>query len=853
MCLDSSQTTTKKTSSDKPKSLISLIECAKKPSLVILPVSQVQRKPVGKSLMLTCRANVPDINLVTDLKWRDNKGNTIYSKQNSAPGAPMYTEQLSTDQSLALIITKLEESMAGNYYCSASYANTEMLEISVKIETFVPITWKDAPEEQYPTKGTDYLVKCEVSASPPPAVDWLRNGEIIRTGGRHVVDSRGLMIRNVKLEDDGAYVCRAVVIDTGELAERTIRVEVQVRPEVMTMPQRIKAVEGQSFSVKCNATGKPPPMIEWIKDRTQQNLAIADRFTVDERTGLLIISQVTDDDYGVYTCLAKNSAGVAEKKTMFDVLVTPKIYEFNNITMPVTKESSIVCKATGRPAPMITFRRWEEDEEFVAGPQPNDDRIILEVNRDTERGESTGILRISKLVRPDDGLYVCIARSEGGEAFKNGHIAVEYPPNFEHMKTLPPVYSWEQRKANLSCLAEGFPNATIEWRRDDKLIKDLFDPNLEVIGSGPRSDLIIKPVGNQYYRSYRCIAQNILGKAEHLMELRQAFAPAEVVQSAVRSVTATSMVFDIVGPPVEIGLPILAYHVQYVEERELGWDKARNRTWSPDSPYVIEGLLPERSYKFRFAARNQVGQGNFGKYIVQSTPKRSYPEPPKLLHKPEDTAEPGEDIIVLSPYSDLFDLRWNTPHDNGERIDYYEIKYCPGQKINGVWTEMDKDCVTKQRDVLEGNNFEMRNLSPESYYRIELRAHNAIGLSQPASLLLKTARGRDVIRHPQAKILNSSTIIAIAVGGVIILLIVIDLLCCLIVNAGLFAIMCRRTKRSPSDLDDETKIGREDEKQPLSNSPTNSIKKQPTTVEYDGNMVHSRSGEILGKNSADNE
>lgn len=71
-----------------------------------------------------------------------------------------------------------------------------------------------------------------------------------------------------------------------------------------------------------------------------------------------------------------------------------------------------------------------------------------------------------------------------------------------------------------------------------------------------------------------------------------------------------------------------------------------------------------------------------------------------------------------------------------------------------------------------------------------------------------TEPGRDVIRHPQAKILNSSTIIAIAVGGVILLLIVIDLLCCLIVNAGLFALMCRRTKRSPSDLDDETKIGR---------------------------------------------
>ena len=48
----------------------------------------------------------------------------------------MYTETLPGDQSLALIIPGLQESMAGPYYCSASYANTEILEKQVKIETY---------------------------------------------------------------------------------------------------------------------------------------------------------------------------------------------------------------------------------------------------------------------------------------------------------------------------------------------------------------------------------------------------------------------------------------------------------------------------------------------------------------------------------------------------------------------------------------------------------------------------------------------------------------------------------------------------------------------------------------------
>ena len=50
------------------------------PKLDILPMQSVQKKPVGKSLMLTCRPSVKDSNLITDLRWRDNSNNTIMPK-----------------------------------------------------------------------------------------------------------------------------------------------------------------------------------------------------------------------------------------------------------------------------------------------------------------------------------------------------------------------------------------------------------------------------------------------------------------------------------------------------------------------------------------------------------------------------------------------------------------------------------------------------------------------------------------------------------------------------------------------------------------------------------------------------
>jgi len=90
----------------------------------------------------------------------------------------------------------------------------------------VAITWDNAPLNQYPILGEDFDIQCHVRARPSPSVDWLYNGELIKTNDHYIINTYSLTIKNVQESDDGVYTCRASVQTTGELRERPIRVEV---------------------------------------------------------------------------------------------------------------------------------------------------------------------------------------------------------------------------------------------------------------------------------------------------------------------------------------------------------------------------------------------------------------------------------------------------------------------------------------------------------------------------------------------------------------------------------------------------------------------------------------------------
>ncbi|XP_043591464.1 fasciclin-2 isoform X3 [Bombus pyrosoma] len=784
--------------------LLPLIAYAKEPSLEIMPSGDTQTRPIGSSIILTCKPKVDDTKLIKDMQWIDPQDHVIESLRlvvlpvESTPGhsqPPMYTELLQ-DNSLSLFFNSLQEQQAGKYTCKATYANSIQLEKSVTIDTIVAITWDNAPSNQYPILGEDYAIQCKVRARPSPSVDWLYNGELIKTNDHYIIDTYALKIKNVQESDDGIYTCRAYVLTTGELRERPIRVEVHIRPTVEEFPAPVNVIEGEDASIRCKAHGKPPPKFTWVKSLTHQNLSNANRFGVDSDTGILTITNVNREDAGEYQCTAINLAGEANTNIRVNVIVKPKIMEFLNSTVVQDSEANLVCKAFGKPPPQVTFRKLTDDKPYVKGTQLDDDRIMLTNSADDTNGETIGTLTINKSLRSNDGLYECIAENAGGEARRNGHLTVEFPPSFASMQNTS-FWSWEQRPVNISCIAESIPNATIRWTMygDQKIDNDNM---IKQLGNGPLSTLMIVPLDKRYYTTYKCIASNKHGTRERNIELREATKPAEVLQAKMSEITATTIKFDLVPPSSNPELPARTITVQYKEDGQT-WMMAKNKTWSTNSSYVLEDLKPQTSYEFRFAARNVVGLGNWGAYHREITPGRTFPNEPKIM------MPSGE--YDVSRFNNQYELTWLAPADNGEPIDMYQIKYCQIKRVSGEWEVLENTCRTEDIKTQGRLKHWIKNLYSDTFYKVELKAHNIMGFSKPGSGKFKTARGIDTtVVHHQGPLISSAAIIGIVLAVLFIIIVVVDVICCCAHKTGIIYYVCERSRRKPVDEED-AKLG----------------------------------------------
>ena len=96
----------------------------------------------------------------------------------------------------------------------------------------------------------------------------------------------------------------------------------------------------------------------------------------------------------------------------------------------------------------------------------------------------------------------------------------------------------------------------------------------------------------------------------------------------------------------------------------------------------------------------------------------------------------------VSRFNNQYELTWLAPADNGEPIDMYQIKYCQIKRVSGEWEVLENTCRTEDIKTQGRLKHWIKNLYSDTFYKVELKAHNIMGFSKPGSGKFKTARGK---------------------------------------------------------------------------------------------------------------
>ncbi|MEQ2262119.1 hypothetical protein XENORESO_016244 [Xenotaenia resolanae] len=249
-----------------------------------------------------------------------------------------------------------------------------------------------------------------------------------------------------------------------------------VQAPSLLLPSGVQTVKvllkGQDLQLECIPGGYPTPSITWIK----MGETLTDRIILDNFKKLLTIPAVDEKDQGKYMCTAENSAG--KEVHYFDVIVEePPAW----LTEPPQSQLAVIgsqvlikCSVTGKPPPVITWRR---NGEIFRDDRMNNRRVLDDT------------VMLHKAEPADSGVYQCEASNHHGSVLANINVLVMDMAPLMLTKDFQVYAVIEGGDIVMNCSVFSSPPSSISWTKEGTLIEGerfhVFDNGqfLKIIGT----------------------------------------------------------------------------------------------------------------------------------------------------------------------------------------------------------------------------------------------------------------------------------------------------------------------------------------------------------------------------------
>ncbi|KAJ7403200.1 Papilin [Pitangus sulphuratus] len=296
--------------------------------------------------------------------------------------------------------------------------------------------------------GQNVQLVCKTGMSPLSRVEWMKNSRPV-SSDRHTYQSdSSLVISHVKPEDAGMYTCltsdrrtesrqiqlqiteyQSTVLAEGERG-RVLHKENQQLRELSrgrkvvhaagspvrqqftyrlrmdkSDPAVVEASVGERVRLPCTVEASPTLTIEWQKD----GQPLSSPRHRQQADGALVISRVSPEDLGFFTCIASNGRDLDQRQVLFRPLGELRITGLlPSITVPEGGTAQLHCTVTGNNVNI----RWSRNGVPMRG-----DGHHIHLSQD-------GSLTISNVQEADEGSYTCSAYSSSNSVSASTEVKV---------------------------------------------------------------------------------------------------------------------------------------------------------------------------------------------------------------------------------------------------------------------------------------------------------------------------------------------------------------------------------------------------------------------------------------------
>ncbi len=220
-----------------------------------------------------------------------------------------------------------------------------------------PILLKPLTDTEVITNN-DAIFICEFQSSPPANIQWFFNGkQITSLSNKYDIsydiktNQHKLIIKNTTLDDHGNYSVQA----TNELG----KIQTEAKLNVINAPNFISGLQDKTVIAKetielnVNVSGIPQPTLIWLKagkeikpDEKKYSIIPIDK----DGNAKLLIKDISEEDQGLYSCLAKNKVGTNQTDGQIKVTAPLQfIQPLKDTDVLNTQNAILTCEVQGIP------------------------------------------------------------------------------------------------------------------------------------------------------------------------------------------------------------------------------------------------------------------------------------------------------------------------------------------------------------------------------------------------------------------------------------------------------------------------------------------------------------------------